>query len=275
MVNILDIKDLQISFPPWTKPKMPVRQMGLTVPKGSVTGLVGQSGSGKSLVSLAVMGMVPEPGRITKGSILFENRDLARFDRKQYRKIRGKELFLIFQGCGNALTPSLTIGRQMAEIFENAGGTGKRKSLALAEKALERVRLESRVLDAYPFELSGGMRQRVMIGMAAAIRPKLLIADEPTTGLDMVTQAEILDIFKEFKTSSRVSTVFISHDLRIISQLADEVTVMFKGKNVDQWGMGEISDQQRQLHPHSIDLINACKMLVYPEAQVDDRQATA
>lgn len=267
MVNILDVHNLQISFPPWSNPRVPVKHLSFKVDEGSILGIVGQSGSGKSLAALAIMGMIPKPGRITNGSIRFKQKDLIQMKSNEYRQIRGKEIFLIFQGGGNALTPSMTIGKQIAEIFVSSKGTTWRQGLCLAEGVLEHVNLDPRILHLYPFELSGGMRQRIMIGMAIAIRPRLLIADEPTTGLDMITQAEILDIFKTLKTRDKVSIVFISHDLRIISQMADEVMVMFKGKNVDHVPGNDLT--RHKGHPHTLDLLNACKTLIFPECHVN------
>ncbi len=262
MVALLDIKGLHVAFPPWSDPLIPVKGLSLDLAAGQVLGLVGQSGSGKSLTGLAVMGMIPRPGKITQGQILFQGMDVTRFTPAQYRRIRGREMFLIFQDCGSALTPSLTIGRQIAEIYVHTHGQSWRKGMIQAKKALERVNLPPGVSEAYPFELSGGMRQRVLISMAFAIQPKLIIADEPTTGLDMITQAEILDIFSDLKDNCQVGILLISHDLRVVGHLADEVAVMYGGSIVDKSPVACLPEQGR--HPHSRELITACQALSYP-----------
>lgn len=262
MVDLLDIKDLQVTFPPWSDPFVPVKNLSLDLAAGQVLGLVGQSGSGKSLTGLAVMGMIPRPGKITKGQILFQGMDVTRYTPEQYRRIRGREMFLIFQDCGSALTPSLTIGRQLAEIYVHTHGQSWKKGMIQAKKALERVNLEPGISNAYPFELSGGMRQRILVSMAFAIQPRLIIADEPTTGLDMITQAEILDMFAALKDNCRVGILLISHDLRVVGRLADDVAVMYEGSIVDRSPVACLPEQGR--HPHSRELIAACQELSYP-----------
>jgi peptide/nickel transport system ATP-binding protein len=262
VVKLLEVKDLQVAFPPWTNPIYPVQKLDLSLDPGQVLGLLGQSGSGKSLSALAIIGMVPRPGKITKGCVLFEGTNLMGLSPSQYRRMRGRDIFIIFQNSGSALTPSMTIGRQLAEIFVHTHAASWRDGFFFAAGLLERVNLESRVLSAYPFELSGGMRQRVLIAMAFALQPKLIIADEPTTGLDMVTQAEILNIFADLKSKNNVSVILITHDLRVMGRLADEVAVMYEGKIVDQASLACLPKQIR--HPHSHELLDACQALSSP-----------
>ena len=252
-MSLLEIKNLHIAFPPWGDPSVPVKGLDLRLEEGRVLGLVGQSGSGKSLASLAVMGMVPPPGRITEGSIHFLGTDLLSLSSAGYRRLRGREMFLIFQGTGSALTPTLTIGRQMAEVFKHLEGAAWRKAMGLAENALADVGLPARVMQCYPFELSGGMRQRALVAMALAMKPRLIIADEATTGLDMSTQAEVLGLFAGLKAKSGISMIVVSHDLRVVGSLADEVAVMHEGRVVDLAPISRLPEQAR--HPHTAELL--------------------
>lgn len=260
----MDIQDLTLAFPPWGRPFFPVRDLNLKVARGSVLGLVGQSGSGKSMTALAVLGMVPRPGRIARGSIRFMGRELTTMPPRTYRRLRGREMFLIFQGSGSALTPSLTVGRQMAEVFESIHGHGRRQALVATGDALEKVRLAPEVAACYPFELSGGMRQRVLVAMALAMRPRLIIADEPTTGLDMVTQAEILKIFEAYRADGQGTMILITHDLRAVGHLADEVAVMHAGTIVDHCAVDQLPRSAR--HAQTRELLAACSAFSLPEA---------
>ena len=261
-MRLLEIRNLHVSFPPRDNPVVPIRGLDLTLDEGRVLGLVGQSGSGKSLTALAVMGMVPRPGRITGGHIHFAGMDLLSLSPFKYRHLRGKDMFLIFQGAGSALTPTLTIGRQVAEVFEQHKGSSRKKGLALAEIVLAEVGLEPRVMRSYPFELSGGMRQRVLVALALALEPKLIIADEATTGLDMSIQAEILDLFARLKANGRVSLIIISHDLRVVGSLADEVAVMHQGRIVDNAPVSKLPELAS--HPHTEELLSACRAFSLP-----------
>ena len=261
-MSLLEIKDLHIAFPPWPAPSFPVRGLDLSLEEGQVLGLVGQSGSGKSITALAVMGMIPRPGRIWRGGINFRGENLGRLSASAFRRLRGREIFLIFQGSGTALTPTLTIGRQMAEVFVLQKRASRRRGMALAEGALAQVGLEARVLGCYPFELSGGMRQRVLLAMALALKPRLIIADEATTGLDMSTQAEILRLFEGLKAKGGVSIIIISHDLRVVGHLADEVAVMHQGRVVDRARVAKLPEAAR--HPHTAELLAACRAFSLP-----------
>ena len=261
-MKLLEISDLHIAFPPWGKPSLPVAGLDINLEPGRVLGLVGQSGSGKSLTALAVMGMIPRPGRILRGRIRFNGTDLAGLSRTEYRRLRGKKMFLIFQGSGTALTPTLTIGRQLAEVSVRRNGVYRPLGRYACLEVLAAVGLEERVLDCYPFELSGGMRQRILVAMALAIKPALIMADEATTGLDMLTQAEILDIFAGLRQREQVSMIVISHDLRVVGRLADEVAVMHQGKVVDK---GPLSSLPRTAsHPHTLELMAACRAFSLP-----------
>ncbi|MCF8099707.1 MAG: ABC transporter ATP-binding protein, partial [Desulfarculaceae bacterium] len=229
-MSLLSIQDLHITFPGRPEPSEPVRGLSLTLESGSVLGLVGQSGSGKSLSALAIIGMVPRPGRISKGRILLDGMDLTTMNQAQYRRLRGRQMFLIFQGSAAALNPALTVGKQMAEVFVHLRGVSWRAARAGAGELLAQVRVDPRHLGSYPFELSGGMRQRVLVAMALAMEPQLIIADEPTTGLDVVTQGEILALFADLRRRIPGGMILTSHDLRVVASLADHIAVMHQGR---------------------------------------------
>jgi len=206
--SLLDIRDLKVSFPSSSGHIYPVDGVSLSIKKGETLGLVGESGSGKSMTSLAVMGLVPRPhGRICGGSILFKGRDLTEFSNEEMMKIRGKDISMIFQEPMTSLNPVYTVGDQIVEGILAHGAMSKRQARERSVDMLEKVGIpapEKRV-DSYPHLLSGGMRQRVMIAMALALDPELLIADEPTTALDVTIQAQILDLMEGLKKERTMS----------------------------------------------------------------------
>ncbi|MCB2228017.1 MAG: ABC transporter ATP-binding protein [Desulfarculaceae bacterium] len=254
-MSLLSIEDLRISFPGHPKPSAPVRGLSLSLERGSVLGLVGQSGSGKSLSALAMMGMVPRPGRISGGRISLDGMELTRLSPSQYRHVRGRQMFLIFQGSSAALNPALTVGKQLAEVLVHLRGASWRAARAGAGGLLEQVRVDPRHLGSYPFELSGGMRQRVLVAMALAMEPQLIIADEPTTGLDVITQGEILALFADLRQRIPGGMILISHDLRVVASLADHIAVMHQGRVVDQAPTALLPARAR--HPHTRELLAA------------------
>ena len=224
--------------------------------KGETLGIVGESGSGKSVTSLSVMRLIPNPpGKIVSGRITFEGRDLLALPEGEMRKIRGNEISMIFQEPMTSLNPVFTVGAQIAEAIELHQGLSPKKA---HERAIDMLRLvgipspEVRV-DQYPHQMSGGMRQRVMIAMALSCNPKLLIADEPTTALDVTIQAQILELMKELKRELGTAIMLITHDMGVIADMCERVIVMYAGKVVEEAPVGEIFEHP--LHPYTEGLL--------------------
>jgi peptide/nickel transport system ATP-binding protein len=230
----------------------------LSVARGQTLGIVGESGCGKSVLSLSVMRLVPPPGRIAAGRIVFDGQDLNTLSSAEMRAVRGRRIAMIFQEPMTSLNPAFTVGDQIVEAIrahDRTASAGALKSRAVA--ALERVRLPTpaRQFDKYPHQLSGGMRQRVMIAMALACEPDLLIADEPTTALDVTVQAQILDLLRELQQSSGMAIVLITHDLGVVAEMADEVAVMYAGRVVERSRGADIFDDPQ--HPYTLGLLGS------------------
>jgi oligopeptide transport system ATP-binding protein len=216
-------------------PVRAVDEVSFEIREGETLGLVGESGSGKSVTALSIMGLVQPPGRIAGGRIVFKGRDLLTVDERAMQHVRGAEIALIFQEPMTALNPVFTIGDQIGETLFVHGRATKREARGKAVELLEAVRIPdaaSRVRD-YPHQLSGGMRQRVMIAIALACRPSLVIADEPTTALDVTIQAQILELLRDMKSAFHLSLLLITHDLGVIAETADRVAVMYAGRIVE------------------------------------------
>lgn len=229
---MLKIKDLRIGF---EKSSEVVKGVSFDIQKNQILGLVGESGSGKSITSLAILNLLPTAAQVT-GDILFENSSLINLSEKNYQKIRGNEIAMIFQEPMSSLNPTLTCGAQVTEVLQQHTTLSKR---AIKEEVLslfQKVKLPrpKELFGAYPHQISGGQQQRVMIAMAIACKPKLLIADEPTTALDVTVQQEIIALLKELQEKNGMSVLFISHDLALVSEIADEVVVMYQGHIVEQ-----------------------------------------
>jgi oligopeptide/dipeptide ABC transporter ATP-binding protein len=229
-----------------------------SVRKGETLGVVGESGCGKSVTALSVLRLVADPpGRLVGGEILYRGRDLLKLNNEEMRKIRGNEISMIFQEPMTSLNPVFTVGDQIGEAIRLHQGLGKREA---RDKTIEMLRLvkiadpESRV-DAYPHQLSGGMRQRVMIAMALSCNPSLLIADEPTTALDVTIQAQILELMKELQQKIGMALLLITHDLGVVAEQADEVAIMYAGKIVERSDTRAIFNQP--LHPYTVGLLNS------------------
>ena len=258
MATLIQVKELRTSFFTPEGEVKAVDGVSFEVGEGKTLGLVGESGCGKSVTALSIMRLVPSPpGRAVGGEILYRGRDLLKLDGESMRKIRGNEISMIFQEPMTSLNPVFTIGDQIGEAIHLHQGLGKR---ATREKTIEMLRLvkiadpESRV-DDYPHQLSGGMRQRVMIAMALSCNPSLLIADEPTTALDVTNQAQILELTQELQGKLGMSLLLITHDLGVVAERADEVAIMYAGKIVERAGAKEIF--ARPLHPYTVGLLNS------------------
>jgi peptide/nickel transport system ATP-binding protein len=259
---LVEISDLRVTFHGDDgRTTHAVDALDLAVANGSTLGLVGESGCGKSVTSLAVMGLLPKGSAEVTGSIRFDGLDLLKVPDQTLRDLRGNRLAMIFQEPMTSLNPSLTIGDQIVEtILRHRGGTRK-DARRRAIEMLRRVHLASpeRRVDEYPHKLSGGMRQRVMIAMALACDPKLLIADEPTTALDVTLQAQILDLMRELKAQSGAAIILITHDLGVVAEVCDEVAVMYAGEIVERATVDELFANPQ--HPYTVGLLGSIPRL--------------
>jgi oligopeptide/dipeptide ABC transporter ATP-binding protein len=267
--KLLEIDNLSVNFHTPEGIVGAVDRVSFDVAPGETLGLVGESGCGKSVTSLSVLGLIASPpGEIKTGRIVFENQDLLALDTEKMRRIRGRDISMIFQEPMTSLNPVLTIGRQVAEPLIIHKGLSKAQAYEEAAIWLEHVRIpaaRSR-LDDYPHQLSGGMRQRVMIAMAMVCRPKLLIADEPTTALDVTIQAQILSLMLGLKEELGMAMVLITHDLGVIAQTASRVLVMYAGEIVEEASAADLFDHP--FHPYTQGLLKSVPRL---EAQGRDQ----
>lgn len=255
---LLEIKDLEVFFKSSQGIVKAVNKVNINTRDGKTTAIVGESGSGKSVTSLAIMGLLDKSSlEKISGEINFEGKNLLKSTPEELRHIRGNEISMIFQEPMTSLNPALKVGYQMSEVFRTHfkmdKKTAKEKSIEMIKK-VEIPRAEE-VYNSYPHELSGGMRQRIMIAMALSSSPKLLIADEPTTALDVTIQKEVLELMKKLKEDMNTSIIFISHDLGVVSDIADYVNVMYAGKVVERAKAEDIF--KRPLHPYTKGLIKA------------------
>jgi oligopeptide/dipeptide ABC transporter ATP-binding protein len=258
MGDLIEIKNLRTSF---FTPEGEVRAIdgvSFEIGEGKTLGLVGESGCGKSVTSLSIMRLIPSPpGRIVGGEIFYRGRDLLKLNNEEMRKMRGNEISMIFQEPMTSLNPVFTVGNQIGEAIRLHQGLGKKQT---REKTIEMLRLvqiadpASRT-DAYPHQLSGGMRQRVMIAMALSCNPSLLIADEPTTALDVTIQAQILELMKELQQKMGMALLLITHDLGVVAERADQVAIMYAGKIVERAVASAIFAQP--MHPYTVGLLNS------------------
>jgi oligopeptide/dipeptide ABC transporter ATP-binding protein len=235
-----------------------ISEVGFEVPAGAVVGLVGESGAGKSVTAMAINGLLaPRASRIVSGSVRFFGEDLLEMTPRQRNAIRGRRIGTIFQDPMTALNPAFTVGEQIAEVVREHEGAGRREALAKAIEAMDMVGIPSaaRRAASYPHEFSGGMAQRVMIAMAIACRPQLLIADEPTTALDVTTQARILRLLKDIRRELGMGVLLVTHDLGIVADFCDEVVVMYAGEVVERSGV--VALFEAPCHPYTAALIDS------------------
>ncbi len=256
MKTLLEVKDLHVSFDTHVGEVQAVRGVTFDLKKGETLAIVGESGSGKSVTSKALMDLIPKPpGRIKNGEILFDGRDLTKLSEKEMQQIRGKEIAMIFQDPMTSLNPTMTIGNQIMEGLIKHQGMNKADARKVALELIDLVGIpnpEAR-LKQYPHQFSGGMRQRVVIAMALACNPKLLIADEPTTALDVTIQAQILELMKDIQQKTEAAIIFITHDLGVVANVADRVAVMYAGKVVEIGTVDEIFYNPK--HPYTWGLL--------------------
>ncbi|KFN13195.1 ABC transporter ATP-binding protein [Bacillus pseudomycoides] len=269
MKTLLEVKDLQVSFDTHAGEVQAVRGVTFDLKKGETLAIVGESGSGKSVTSKALMGLIPNPpGRIKNGEIVFDGRDLTKLTEKEMQQVHGKEIAMIFQDPMTSLNPTMTIGNQIMEGLIKHQGMSKADARKVALELLDLVGIpnpEAR-LKQYPHQFSGGMRQRVVIAMALACNPKLLIADEPTTALDVTIQAQILELMKDIQQKTEAAIIFITHDLGVVANVADRVAVMYAGKVVEIGTVDEIFYNPK--HPYTWGLIASMPSLDGSEAEL-------
>jgi len=254
---ILEVTGLGVEFDSRRGNAAVLNDVGFTLAPGETLGLVGESGCGKSMTALAIMRLIPSPpGRITRGAIRFRGEDLLKVSEARMRAIRGKEISMIFQEPMTALNPVYTIGNQIIETIRLHLGLSGNTARTRAIEMLTAVGIPApdRRIDEYPHQLSGGMRQRVMIAMALVCKPAVLIADEPTTALDVTVQAQILDLLQELQTTTGTAILLITHDMAVVARMADRVVVMYAGRNVEEGGATAVLE--RPSHPYSRGLID-------------------
>ena len=269
---LLDVKELSVHFGDKNTPFKAVDRISYQVAQGEVLGIVGESGSGKSVSSLAIMGLIDHPGRVSAESLQFENTNLLTLDNKAKRQLIGADVAMIFQDPMTSLNPAYTVGFQIMEALKtHEGGTKK----ARKDRTLELLRLvgipdpESRI-DVYPHQLSGGIRQRVMIAMAIACRPKLLIADEPTTALDVTIQAQIMELLLELQKKECMSLILITHDLALVAEAADRIIVMYAGQIVEEGTAKDIFREPK--HPYTQALLRSLPEFAEGKSRLESLQ---
>lgn len=257
MSHLLTISDLTIAFTGDTGTHEVTDHLSLTLDEGEVVCLVGESGCGKSVTSMSLLGLLGPGGSVTEGSICYEDRDLLTLSEKELDQIRGKEISMIFQDPMSSLNPVFTIGYQIMEGLRIHLGLKKREAWVRAVELLDRVGMKEpeMVMKSYPHTLSGGMRQRAIIAMALACNPKLLIADEPTTALDVSVQAQIMELLKRLQKESRMAVLLITHDMGVVSHMADRVLVMYAGQIVEEAEAEELF--RHPSHPYTRALLSA------------------
>jgi peptide/nickel transport system ATP-binding protein len=257
---VLELRDVTVTLPTDRGPLRPVDGVSFAVEPGRTLAVVGESGCGKSVTALSVMGLLPQGARIG-GSIRFDGRELTTLDAEDWRQKRGREMAMIFQEPMTSLNPAFRAGEQVAEALRLHQGLSPRAALDRAIEMLDHVRIPDAARRAmqYPHQLSGGMRQRVMIAMALACRPRLLIADEPTTALDVTVQAQILALIDELKAETGTAVVLITHDLGVVADHADDVVVMYAGRVAEQAPAASLF--ARPEHPYTVGLLGAAPSL--------------
>jgi oligopeptide transport system ATP-binding protein len=262
MIPLLEVKNLAIQFLTLDGVVHAVNQISYQVYPGETLGIVGESGSGKSISVLSILGLIPSPpGKVTQGEILFQGQNLLELNSQQLQHIRGREIAMIFQDPMTSLNPVLTIGKQLTEALQFHLKLTSKQANNRAIQLLKQVGIPNpeKRLKNYPHEFSGGMRQRVMIAMGLGCQPKLLIADEPTTALDVTVQAQVVDLVKQLRTQEKMSVIWITHDLALLAGLADRILVMYAGKIMEQATVHQLYKNPR--HPYTIGLLESLPRL--------------
>jgi len=259
---LLEVRDLHVEFHTRDGVAKAVNGVNYSVNAGETLAVLGESGSGKSVTAQAVMGILDmPPGRIPRGEILFRGEDMLKMSGEQRRRIRGQKIAMIFQDALSALNPVLSVGYQLGEMFRVHQGASRKEAKAKAIELMDRVRIPAaaqRVND-YPHQFSGGMRQRIMIAMALALEPDLIIADEPTTALDVTVQAQVMDLLAELQREFHMGLILITHDLGVVADVADKIAVMYAGRIVETSPVHEI--YKRPAHPYTKGLLRSIPRL--------------
>jgi len=262
---LIDVENLKLYFMTRRGPAKAVDNIGFSIEKKKTLGLIGESGCGKTTTAMSLMKFIKPPGKIVGGSIRFLGKDIVPMADEEIRQLRGKEISIVRQEAQNALNPVLTIGKQITEMILEHESVSRETALARAKKQLNLVGISDQRINSYPHEFSGGMKQRAMAAIATACNPKFLILDEPTTGLDVVVQRQILVMLRNLKEELSLTAVFISHDLSVVAETCDRVAVMYAGKIMEE--SDTVSLYQNPLHPYSKALIGA-----YPSLKGARRQ---
>jgi oligopeptide/dipeptide ABC transporter ATP-binding protein len=257
MSHLLEVKNLRTEFPTRAGLVKAVNDVSFHLDEGELLAIVGESGCGKSITALSIMRLISSPGKIAAGEISFKGESLLKATDERMREIRGNDIAMIFQDPMTSLNPVFTVGEQIAEALRLHRKLDKKKAWEAAIEAMKEVSIPdpARRVNDYPHQLSGGMRQRVMIAMALACDPELLIADEPTTALDVTIQAQILELLNELRTTRKLAVLLITHDLGVVAETADRVCVMYTGKVVEEASVNEIFDNPR--HPYTQGLLKS------------------
>ena len=258
---LLSVKNLSTEFPVKKGIVKAVEDVSFDVDAGEILAIVGESGSGKSVTSLSVMGLLAEPGHVAGGSMEFEGKDLVHLSERDYRALRGNDMAMIFQEPMTSLNPVYRVGKQIVEAIRTHENVSKKEARKRAIDMLRKVGIPSpeKRIDDYPHQMSGGMRQRVMIAMALSCNPKLLIADEPTTALDVTIQAQILDLLRRLRDDTGMAVLLITHDLGVVSETADRVVVMYCGQVVEEAEVRTLFDHP--MHPYTLGLLKSIPRL--------------
>ncbi|MCS5420699.1 MULTISPECIES: ABC transporter ATP-binding protein [Psychrilyobacter] len=268
MEKLIELKDVKTSFFTHLGEVQAVRGVSYSLNKGEALGIVGESGSGKSITSMSVMGLLQYPGTVKSGEIVFKGEDLLKKNKKEMMSIRGNEIAMIFQDPMTSLNPVYTVGDQIMEAIRKHQNLSKAEALKKAIEMLELVGIPdpTKRINAYPHEFSGGMRQRVMIAIALSCEPDLLIADEPTTALDVTIQAQILDLMKELKDKLNTSIVLITHDLGVVADVCSRVLVMYGGLIMEEGKVEDIFYNPK--HPYTVGLLKSIPKIEHKERLV-------
>lgn len=274
MSHLLDVRNLQTHFLTRAGLVRAVDGVSFHLDRGELLGLVGESGCGKSITALSIMRLIASPGRIIGGDIVFDSKSLLRLSEPAMRAIRGDDIAMIFQDPMTSLNPVFTVGEQIAEALRLHRKLSRKDARAAAIEAMREVAIPdpARRVGDYPHQLSGGMRQRVMIAMALACNPKLLIADEPTTALDVTIQAQILELLNELRKSRELAVLLITHDLGVVAEVADRVAVMYTGKIVEESPVEELFARPR--HPYTEGLLRSVPKLTVEHVAKAERLET-